>query len=311
MARLVDGEQIGLAPDLARASSGHRGATHQAAAGQVPTRRTRSQDRADLGRRALAVARAVDRSENRKRAVGQPVDGGQGWSAPGQPGASPKPAEGRQGVEAVLEPRRGARSGGCRGLAGQGHVPRRDERLRPAGPGARILRASVRRGIRTACKDVNFKRGRLEVQHTIVEVDAFQIDFEPKDYEARSIPVPASLLAELAIHVEGKEAGSPVFAAARGGWLRGRVFRRGWFDAAAETIGLEGLTPHEMRHTAASLAISAGANVKAVQRMLGHASAAVTLDVSSDLFDNDLDSVSAALDAAIRIAAPGRSPSPS
>lgn len=33
----------------------------------------------------------------------------------------------------------------------------------------------------------------------------------------------------------------------------------------------EGLTPHEMRHTAASLAISAGANVKAVQRMLGHA----------------------------------------
>jgi site-specific recombinase XerD len=36
--------------------------------------------------------------------------------------------------------------------------------------------------------------------------------------------------------------------------------------------------------------------VKAVQRMLGHASAAVTLDVYSDLFDNDLDAVSAALD---------------
>jgi integrase len=61
-------------------------------------------------------------------------------------------------------------------------------------------------------------------------------------------------------------------------------------------IGQDGLTPHEMRHTAASLAISAGANVKAVQRMLGHASAAVTLDVYSDLFDSDLDTVSAALD---------------
>ena len=61
-------------------------------------------------------------------------------------------------------------------------------------------------------------------------------------------------------------------------------------------IGQDGLTPHEMRHTAASLAISAGANVKAVQRMLGHASAAVTLDVYSDLFDGDLDTVSAALD---------------
>jgi integrase len=51
-----------------------------------------------------------------------------------------------------------------------------------------------------------------------------------------------------------------------------------------------------MRHTAASLATSAGANVKAVQRMLGHASAAVPLDVYSDLFDSDLDTVSAALD---------------
>jgi integrase len=144
--------------------------------------------------------------------------------------------------------------------------------------------------------DIDFKRGRLEVQHTIVEVDGVQLDSQPKDYEARSIPVPASLLAELKAHVEGKGAGSPAFAAARGGWLRGRVFRHGWFDEAAEMIGQDGLTPHEMRHTAASLAISAGANVKAVQRMLGHASAAVTLDVYSDLFDSDLDTVSAALD---------------
>jgi hypothetical protein len=61
-------------------------------------------------------------------------------------------------------------------------------------------------------------------------------------------------------------------------------------------VGLEGLTPHELRHTAASLAISAGANVKAVQRILGHASAAVTLDVYADLFDEDLDTVGASLD---------------
>ena len=44
-------------------------------------------------------------------------------------------------------------------------------------------------------------------------------------------------------------------------------------------------------HTAASLAISAGANPKVVQRMLGHASAAMTLDVYADLFDSDLASV--------------------
>ena len=51
------------------------------------------------------------------------------------------------------------------------------------------------------------------------------------------------------------------------------------------------VTAHGLRHTAASLAISAGANPKVVQRMLGHASAAMTLDVYADLFDSDLDSV--------------------
>lgn len=58
------------------------------------------------------------------------------------------------------------------------------------------------------------------------------------------------------------------------------------------------LTLHDLRHTAASLAGSAGANVKALQRMLGHASAAMTLDVYADLFDDDLDDVAVALDQA-------------
>jgi hypothetical protein len=51
------------------------------------------------------------------------------------------------------------------------------------------------------------------------------------------------------------------------------------------------VTAHDLRHTAASLAISAGANPKVVQRMLGHAGAAVTLDVYADLFESDLDAV--------------------
>jgi len=55
------------------------------------------------------------------------------------------------------------------------------------------------------------------------------------------------------------------------------------------------VTLDDLRHTAASLAVSAGANVKAVQRMLGHASAAMTLDVYADLFDDDLEAVATAL----------------
>jgi hypothetical protein len=42
--------------------------------------------------------------------------------------------------------------------------------------------------------------------------------------------------------------------------------------------------------------VSAGANVKAVQRMLGHGSASIALDVYADLFEDDLDAVGVALD---------------
>ena len=49
--------------------------------------------------------------------------------------------------------------------------------------------------------------------------------------------------------------------------------------------------------------MSAGASVKAVQRMLGHPKASMTLDVYADLFDADLDDVAVNLDAAIRAAA--------
>jgi len=63
------------------------------------------------------------------------------------------------------------------------------------------------------------------------------------------------------------------------------------FDPAAASVGLAPLRPHDLRHTAASLAVASGGNVKAVQQMLGHASAAMTLDVYAGLFDDDLDAL--------------------
>lgn len=58
-----------------------------------------------------------------------------------------------------------------------------------------------------------------------------------------------------------------------------------------------GLLVHDLRDTAASLAISAGASIKAVQRMLGHASAAMTLDTYGSLFAEDLEDLAARMDA--------------
>lgn len=42
-----------------------------------------------------------------------------------------------------------------------------------------------------------------------------------------------------------------------------------------------------------------GANVKALQKMLGHSSAAMTLDVYADLFDIDVDVLTVDVDAGI------------
>jgi hypothetical protein len=56
-------------------------------------------------------------------------------------------------------------------------------------------------------------------------------------------------------------------------------------------VGLQPLTPHDLRDTAASLAVAAGANVKIVEMMLRHASDAITLDIYAGLVDGDLDTV--------------------
>lgn len=148
-------------------------------------------------------------------------------------------------------------------------------------------------------RDLDLTRRRLTVQQTVVADKGYQRVEPPKDYEHRSIPIPAFLVDALRLQTSGRRGDDPVFYGSRTKtWLRNHTFRNGWFDDAATEIGLEGLTPHELRHTAASLAVSAGANVKAVQRMLGHASASITLDVYADLFDDDLDAVAVALDKA-------------
>lgn len=75
-----------------------------------------------------------------------------------------------------------------------------------------------------------------------------------------------------------------------------------WGDAvltrATASIGLDRFHPHELRHTAASLAIASGADVKLVQQMLGHKSATMTLDPYGHLFEHRLDEVATAMDTA-------------
>ncbi|GAA2751240.1 hypothetical protein GCM10009869_14280 [Amnibacterium kyonggiense] len=147
-------------------------------------------------------------------------------------------------------------------------------------------------------QDIDFGRRRINVTVNAVEVaDRIEVG-TPKTHKRRSVPFPALLGPALAQQCAGKSAEELVFTAEDGGYLRRTrtdESSRGWFSQAVRRAGIPRMTPHDLRHTAASLAIQCGANVKAVQRMLGHASAAMTLDVYADLFDDDLDLVAVRL----------------
>ena len=146
-------------------------------------------------------------------------------------------------------------------------------------------------------RDVDLLRRRLTVARSVTDVDGHLVFGDPKTHQCRQVPVPRFLVEALAAACAGRGPDELVFTSPAGGVLRNNNWRWRAFDPAAARVGLHGLTPHELRHTAASLAVSAGANVKAVQRMLGHASAAMTLDVYSGLFGDDLDVVAERLDA--------------
>ena len=146
-------------------------------------------------------------------------------------------------------------------------------------------------------RNFDLLRRRVIVEEAVTEVDGSTLVWgTPKTHGRRTVPLPKFLVDELAATVVNRPGEELAFPSPQGAVLRNRNARAGWFDEAARAAGLAGLTPHELRHTAASLAVSAGANVKAVQRMLGHASAAMTLDRYADLFDDDLDQVADRLD---------------
>jgi integrase len=114
----------------------------------------------------------------------------------------------------------------------------------------------------------------------------------PKDHERRAVPLPAFLIDELKAVMTGRESEELLFTAPRVGPLRYHNFRNRVFDPAVKASGVQSITPHKLRHTAASLAIASGADVKVIQTMLGHASATETLNTYGHLWPDRLDEVS-------------------
>ena len=142
-------------------------------------------------------------------------------------------------------------------------------------------------------------RRRLRVRRSVSDVNGRLVYSTTKTYEERDVPVPRFLADLLLEEVAGRKLEELIFTSPRRKPLRPGNWRRRVWDPAVQASGLAFLTPHDLRHTAASLAIASGASVKHVQRMLGHKDAAMTLNVYASLFEDDLDAVSDRLDDAI------------
>ncbi len=147
--------------------------------------------------------------------------------------------------------------------------------------------------------DIDLDRGRARVLRTwTLDIDGLKILGPPKTWEKRTVPLSPFIVDMLRPLLDGREPDDFVFRAVRGGPIldanwRNRVWTKSLASAGLDEIGLK---IHLLRHTAASSAIAAGADVKIVQLMLGHKDATETLNTYGHLWPDRLDEVSLKVD---------------
>jgi integrase len=135
---------------------------------------------------------------------------------------------------------------------------------------------------------VDVLRGEVTVAATLAEVGGHLVEGPPKTRAARRrVGLPRPVVEELTAHLIAfgtSEPAARVFIGPEGGPLRVNAFRaRAWRPAVA-AAGLAPLTPHDLRHTAVSLWVAAGASPKEVAARAGHTSVRVVLDVYGGLY---------------------------
>lgn len=176
------------------------------------------------------------------------------------------------------------------------------------------LRAGEIGGLRV--RDLDLDHGLVRVAHILGELRAdVRVHFEPLEYQGRiypdlfidttktdrirTVPIPASVVGSLRVHVTNMTPDDFVFRSPEGGPLRHLNFYRRHFKPAAEAVGLSGCRFHDLRHTCASLLIAQGANPKSVMERLGHSTIQMTLNVYGHLFPHLEAALTDALDAQI------------
>jgi integrase len=154
-------------------------------------------------------------------------------------------------------------------------------------------------------KRVDLLHGRVTVAEQVAEVNGHLIPGPPKTAAGRrTITLPAVAAVALAEHLaEFAERGPEglVFPAPKGGYLRRSNFRRRWWVRATRAAGVEGLRFHDLRHSAATLALAAGANTRELMERMGHTSPQVALRYQHVMAGRD-QAIAAALDELVQAA---------
>jgi integrase len=113
----------------------------------------------------------------------------------------------------------------------------------------------------------------------------------------RSVGLPPFVVDSLRAHIEAYTDGKPesrLFTTPEGTDLRDGNFRRREWKHATEGLS-KPRRIHDLRHTCASIAINAGVDIKQLQQQLGHATAAMTLDLYGHLYKDAPAAVAAKL----------------
>ena len=138
--------------------------------------------------------------------------------------------------------------------------------------------------------DIDTHRRRVNVSKSITRVQRRgHVEGDTKTHQRRSVPILTTALAdELERLIADRDASEYLFPGVDGGAMTLGQFR--WrFDKAVAKLGLCGVTPHTLRHSAGSLALASGASVVTVQKLLGHRNATTTMNVYSHLLPDDFD----------------------
>lgn len=105
--------------------------------------------------------------------------------------------------------------------------------------------------------------------------DSGQVTLYGKGDKTRAVLLSKTTWAELCELRKGAAANEPVFVSQRGGSLDESAIWR-IVKSAGESVGIEGVSPHWLRHSHASHALERGASVTLVRDTLGHADVSIT-----------------------------------